>query len=166
MPPSAAATIKPLRIIHIALTVSPVLFSFAAVMMTSGKAAPALDPTITMALVGGLAVAILIAAPLVAARMMPRLAKVSDGRRRDLARFEDEDGRAALGKLRQALIVRWSMTEAVANFGLVAAVLLNDALAYGPFGLVAIASLVRAAPTDELYQSVLRALPDRAGATT
>ncbi len=166
MPPRAAATLKPLRIVHIALTVSPALFAFGAVMLTSGKAAPALDPSLTLALFGALAVVLLIAAPIAAARMMPRLERVDDGRRRSLDRFDDDDGRVALGKLRTALIMRWSMTEAVANIGLVAAVLLHDAMAYGPFGLVAIASLVRAAPTAALYQSVLRALPDRPGTAT
>jgi hypothetical protein len=158
VPPRAEDTLRPLRIIHIALTVSPVLFSFGAVAMTRGQAAPAADPTLILALLGVVAIGLLIAAPIVGGRMMPRTVRVGDGQRRPIERFEDEDGRTALGKLRMALIMRWSLTEAVANIGLVTAALLHDPIAYGPFGLVAIASLARAAPTDALLQSVLRGL--------
>lgn len=163
MPPRAVSdTLRPLRIIHIALTASPALFSFVAVVANQGPGAPPMDPTILLVIFGVLALGLLVAAPLVAARMMPRLEPVSDGRRRDLARFDDPDGRSALGKMRMALIMRWSLTESVATIGLAASMILHDALAYAPFGLVAIASMVRATPTDALYQSVLRALPDRA----
>jgi hypothetical protein len=91
------------------------------------------------------------------ARMMPARTRDHDGKI-DESALSSEPARAALGKLRGALILSWALCEAVALCGLVVTFLFHEVADYAPFGAAALILLLVHAPKPALLVDVMNAL--------
>jgi hypothetical protein len=161
-PIPAARSWRALRIVHVALTAGLVVYGVvAAVAAPRAGASFAADPLWIIAPLGVVGAMLLALAPAVSQRMMPPRRRPGAGPAPGPAVLDSPAGRRAVTRAQRALITIWALYEAVAALGLIAALMLGDAIVLAPFGLVAILGLVAHAPRAALLQQILAALPDR-----
>jgi len=156
-PSPAARAWRALRIVHLALTGGLLVYAVVAVLAAPTTAAATTDPIWIIAPLGVVGAMLIALAPVVAQRMMPPRRR--GGEPRDPALLDTPAGRRAVTRAQRALVTIWALYEAVAALGLIAALILGDAVILAPFGLVAVLGLIAHAPRGALLQQILGALP-------
>jgi hypothetical protein len=150
--------LRPLKIVHAALMVSIVIYAVIAFVVTaqSHPAKPPLDPTVILPVFAAMALAMLVAIPIVRKRVLPPMTDTDE--RIDAQQEVDPDVSAMLGKLRGGLITTWAMCESIAIFGLIAAFLFHTGWYVLPFAGVAIVAQLFYAPTEAVLGRAVRAM--------
>jgi len=153
------------RVLWAAILASTWIYGLVAVLVTQGGAptsmTPRPAPAVMLEILGACGLVLLIAAPIVQARMLPRRERVSDAAPIDLAeRMARPAGRAVMAKVFVAWLISWAMCEAVAIFGLVAVMLRGAPLEYVPFAVAADLGLIVLGPRAAVLEQIARAMPD------
>lgn len=156
--PRAKQVWLPLLVIHASMMASVIMYGVIGYMIseTMPPAAP-MSHGLFLAIAGGAAAIFAALSFVLRARMMPARTRDHDNRI-DEGALGSEPARAALGKLRGALIVSWALCEAVALCGLVVTFLFHDVADYAPFGAAALILMLVHAPKPALLVDVMNAL--------
>ena len=147
-------------VMHAAMMTSVIMYGVVSYAVAEGEpyARPAIDHDLVRAICAAVAAVCAALSFVVRAKLLPARA-LGEGYTFPLERLRAGPGRAALLKLRSALIVTWALVEAVAIAGLVPALLYQDTADYAPFGAAALVLLLIHAPRPKLLVEVMRAVP-------
>jgi hypothetical protein len=151
-------------LMHAAMMCAVIMYGVMAYAVAEGEPAapPAIDHGAMLAIAGAIAAACAALSFYLRARRMPPRDAAPDSLTFDLRVLESPPGKAALVRLRTALVLSWALSEAVAIAGLAVALLFHDTRDYAPFGAVALGLLLVHAPRPRLLVQVMRALPAHA----
>ena len=145
-------------VMHAAMMSSVIMYGVVAyaVAESDAYARPAIDHDLVRGLAAAVGAVCAALSFVVRTRLSPPR-KPGDGGTFPLELLRAPHGRAALLKLRGALIATWALVEAVAIAGLVPALLYQDTADYAPFGAAALILLLVHAPRPRLLVEVMKA---------
>jgi len=154
--PTARQHLQTIRILHLALSSTLVIYGVVAFVAFSSRE-PGFQPppsTLLYVLAGVAASVLFVVTPIMHQRFMPPRDRTGDGRPFDPDELTHGN---LMDRIRVGLILTWSLCEATAINGLIAAILYREPLYYVPFAVAAAGGMVFYAPRQAMFEAIARA---------